>query len=491
MIGRRDRFALAAVRSAGALRRQLTGLVCIAVIGCVGFGAFADDAVPAPGATQADPLRTAQFALPKRGKKGEKGKAAPPPSLPKTLKFEYVISSESEVDYTRNADLDSDVSDDSLTALPNVTGLLTYRPVDWLQLTGELKMEKLVGIREEDVIEQPDGELVYRGDRPLKLAFAQIFAKLTPSDWPAELTVGRRNFEDPRLWLYDTELDGVVLGFKPGDFRIEASVTREAAVDLDILAHEPRGHTNNYMVYSEYRGIEDHRFAGYVIVRDHPPSEDEGRPQFYGLNAVGNPSDAFNWWGQLGYVDGRDENGLSLAGYGVDVGGTYRFTDAWLQPSVTLNVAYGSGDKDSSDRENGAFRQTGLQSNEGRFGGVSLFKVYGEALDPELSNLQIYTVAAGFRPAASMFVDLAYHRYRLNAISDSIRGSALTAVMNETSKDVGEAFDIIVGFRNLFGVRGLGADLRAGWFFPGAAFARDGGVTDADKGFRVAAKFFY
>ena len=112
-------------------------------------------------------------------------------------------------------------------------------------------------------------------------------------------------------------------------------------------------------------------------------------------------------------------------------------------------------------------------------------------LDPELSNLQIYTVAAGFRPAASMFVDLAYHRYRLNAISDSIRGSALTAVMNETSKDVGEAFDIIVGFRNLFGVRGLGADLRAGWFFPGAAFARDGGVTDADKGFRVAAKFFY
>ena len=38
---------------------------------------------------------------------------------------------------------------------------------------------------------------------------------------------------------------------------------------------------------------------------------------------------------------------------------------------------------------------------------------------------------------------------------------------------------------------GLGADLRACWFFPGAAFARDGGVTDADKGFRVAAKFFY
>ncbi len=52
--------------------------------------------------------------------------------------------------------------------------------------------------------------------------------------------------------------------------------------------------------------------------------------------------------------------------------------------------------------------------------------------------------------------------------------------------DVGDALDVIFGFRNLFGVRGLGADVRAGWFFPGDAF-----VTDAGTGFRMVTKIFF
>ena len=100
--------------------------------------------------------------------------------------------------------------------------------------------------------------------------------------------------------------------------------------------------------------------------------------------------------------------------------------------------------------------------------------------------------------AAGMFIDFVYHRYRLNGIAETIRGSPLTAKMNqvpsELSKDVGSEFDIVIGFRNMFGIRGLGADLRGGWFFPGDAFRTDagGGMTrDADKGIRFIAKFFF
>ena len=70
------------------------------------------------------------------------------------------------------------------------------------------------------------------------------------------------------------------------------------------------------------------------------------------------------------------------------------------------------------------------RSNETRFCGVTQFKRYGEFADPELSNLRIHTIGFGFRPAASVFIDLVYQRYRLNQIANEFRSSGITAEMN-------------------------------------------------------------
>ena len=151
-----------------------------------------------------------------------------------------------------------------------------------------------------------------------------------------------------------------------------------------------------------------------------------------------------------------------------------------------MGYAYGTGDDNPNDSKNHEFRQTGLQSNEARFSGVSNFKVYGEALDPELSNLRILTAGIGFRPASNVFVDLVYHRYRLNRLADGVRGSSLTAQMNQDdtqlSKKVGSGLDIVIGFRNLFGLRRLGLDLRAGLFFPKGAYRIEEKFIDPETG---------
>ena len=204
---------------------------------------------------------------------------------------------------------------------------------------------------------------------------------------------------------------------------------------------------------------------------------------------------------------GKDETKKQFRGYAVDLGGTYRFPHLPYAPSITLGFAYGSGDGNPNDRRNREFRQTGLQSNEGRLAGIPKLKYYGEALDPELSNLQIFTLGVGFRPAPNVSVDLVYHRYKLNHLADTLRNSALTAEMNQDasrpSKQVGDALDIVVGIRNLFGIRRLGLDLRAGWFFPGHAFRNEVITTNpvtrrqtssyrnADLGISVIAKFWY
>jgi alginate production protein len=260
--------------------------------------------------------------------------------------------------------------------------------------------------------------------------------------------------------------------------------------------------TDNYIAYLEYRGIEDIKVAGYTIKRDDRQGQ-EGKPILIGLRAYGMPTDRFNFWSELAVVRGKDEDNKRFSAHGFDVGATYRFPDVGLQPALTLGFASGSGDGNPNDNKNTEFRQTGLHSNEFKMAGVSKFKYYGEALDPDLSNLRILTMGVGFRPASTVHVDLVYHRYRANEPTDEIRNWALTARMNQDptrrpSKDVGTALDLVLGFRNLFGVRRLGLDVRAGLFFPGRAFRNDVSTDPedpkfrtADKGISVLAKFWY
>jgi alginate production protein len=108
--------------------------------------------------------------------------------------------------------------------------------------------------------------------------------------------------------------------------------------------------------------------------------------------------------------------------------------------------------------------------------------VFGEALDPDLSNVGIVTVGVGVRPSANFSLDVVWHKYRLHKLADEIRNSQITAQMAQVdshlSKAVGEAVDIVIGMRNVFGVRRLGLDFRFGWFFPGQAYLGDEGTNN-------------
>lgn len=459
---------------------------------------LSDDVAPHDGVGE----QVAQFQLPPPTAGGQ-AQAAP---LPQRIPFQYSVGTESEIFYARDRDLNKSVRDNSLIVRPQVKGFFVYRPTDWLSTTVELILDKDIPVNEQQTIVLPSGEIQVAQRRHPSLLFNQAFVTIKGVTDPFELNFGRRNYEDARHWLYDSSLDIASVAFKRGRLRVEAFVGREVLWDLDLLRAEAKNRINTHFVNAEYRGIEDLTLNAYMIERD-DRARLEGRPLMLGLSAVGAPSDRFSYWTQLAVLRGRDQASKQYAAHAVDVGGTYRFPKMPLSPSITLGFAYGSGDDNPNDSKNYEFRQTGLQSNEARFSGVSNFKVYGEALDPELSNLRILTAGIGFRPASNVFVDLVYHRYRLNKLADGIRGSPVTALMNQDdtqlSKKVGSALDVVVGIRNLFGVRRLGVDLRAGLFFPGQAHRIEERSIDpvtgdekisfrkANKGIGFIAKFWY
>jgi alginate production protein len=444
-------------------------------------------------------IAAAQFQLPAPAAGADPATATAAAKLPQRLTYQWAIGSESDAIYRTDPDLDKRVRDNSLILSPQLNGYVTYRPNDRVEATLEMILEREWAAREQHTVQLPNGETLVAPKRGLSLIVDQAFVRYRVNPG-FEVLAGRRNFEDDRHWLYDTSLDVVHARLRRGFFTLEASTGRKDMVDGDLLRKANRTQINNHMLFADYRGFEDHKLGAYAIIRD-DRSRREGRPRLTGLQAIGSPNRNLNYWVDVGWLRGRDELQRRFSGRAIDAGATYRFLLARYFPNVTLSYANGSGDSNADDTVNHEFRQTGLHSNERRLAGVAKFKLYGEALDPDVSNLRILTAGFGFIPTQNVTVDLLHHRYRLNELADEVRNSAITAQMNQVdtalSRDVGRGYDLVIGIRSLFGLRRLGMDLRAGMFRPGRAFLRNVGddenpdIRRADRAYTLFAKFWW
>lgn len=115
-----------------------------------------------------------------------------------------------------------------------------------------------------------------------------------------------------------------------------------------------------------------------------------------------------------------------------------------LSPVLHLGYAYGSGDDNSSDGDDDAFRQTGLDGNSSRLGGFSAsLNNYGSVLRPDLSNLHIATIGATV-PLTEATELAGYYRYYRLAEEDGGLTASVTAGRNGEDTDLGQGFDLIL-----------------------------------------------
>jgi hypothetical protein len=274
---------------------------------------------------------------------------------------------------------------------------------------------------------------------------------------------GRQYFDEPREWLYGLRLDGVrvYVDFDPFQFQISAST------GPDYLAvSSPRTEDiTNYIYLLKYRRGKNGFLEAYVIDRrdQDTDTETEFSPLLYGLRSYDAPSVGLRHWLELARAEGVDGFN-TIDGYGVDAGATYVF-DTDLRPSVTAGYALGTGNRGNRPDHEG-FRQSGLQFNDGKFGGVTPFRYYGEVLRPELANLFIWTVGVGVRPWGDVSLDLVAHGYRQDEASDA-QLTVLRAEPNGSSRDLGRELDLIIGYRPSTLFRTM---LVLGAFDPGDAF---------------------
>jgi len=306
-------------------------------------------------------------------------------------------------------------------------------------------------------------------------SLSRAYAYLYFSD-ALRLQIGRQDFDEEREWLYDEILDGLRLRSRWLDWELELS----ASTGREFLQeHNSSDDTSMLAALLRYRWMKDQQLTAYVLRRT-DAGRDNFEPMLYGLRSFSKPYKGLGHWLELAVASG-DSGSKSIHGSAFDGGLLYRFDLPW-RPSIVAGYAFGSGKSDSSSDV--GFRQSGLQDNNARYGGVTSFKYYGEVLEPELANLEVTTLGLGIVPEHSFSLDMLWHGYRMDVAKFDLVNSSLRTKANGASRDVGWELDMIAGYR--YGKQ-MNAELIAGHFVPGRAF--DNRDTANKIEFQVRFKF--
>lgn len=302
-----------------------------------------------------------------------------------------------------------------------------------------------------------------------------------PANLPLVLELGRLDFEDDRLWWWDEDLDAFRLTVELKDFDVALAVAHEMFPSRSGQGYVEPEHEDVLRLIMElsWDWSDDHAVQLFGLFHDDRSKadpvgtvlrrnrEDEFDAKLLWLGARANGAVEFEdagllgYWADVGAVHGRERvletdaispskeivDGVrrhDVRGWAFDVGGTYMLPFE-IEPRITVGYAFGSADGDPADGTDRSYQQTRLHGNEPGFGGVERFKGYGDLLDPELSNLSIVTAGVGISLLEHSSLDLVFHDYRLVKRADALRDARIEIEMTGLHRDVGRAFDLLLG----------------------------------------------
>lgn len=342
-------------------------------------------------------------------------------------------------------------------------------------------------------------------DRSQRLERGQTWVKFSHlGGTPWSLQIGRLALVDRRAWWWDDDLDAVRVQVRGTNWLLDTGlaqqVARLSAAD-DGVAPGLRG-LRRWFGTARWQLAPRHALdAFWLVARDGSGTPVPGQQvddedaadtsdldaRWLGLRASGEHRAAAGWrlayWADAALVRGRERRtawaeqadgrlaagattARRLRGQALDLGTTLRLP-LLGNPSLSLGYARGSGGE-RSDRLDANFRQTGLQENKARLGGVKRWRSYGELLRPELSNLAVSTLGLGLRVLETSSVELVAHGYRQPVPQALLPGARLSAAPQGLNGDIGHEVDLLLALRAW---QHWEFTLALARFRPGAAFA--------------------
>lgn len=386
-------------------------------------------------------------------------------ALSRTLRLQGQL--EFRVDEFNNFDLDSGKLEDRTDYEASARIRLTWAP-----------SENLVGLTELRFFEQyrrDDDNGINDSENSHDGGFGETWLQWrnVAGNPGLDVTLGRQDFDDPREWVYDQNLDALRLSWIKPEWRFDV-----AAATTFFDGSERDEESDNLIAYLS-NNDEDEYLAAWTVYRDigsyngdngFVPDEES---LHFGVRAIGEWIPQNELWLDFSYqLADRpqfDVNGVST-GVTTDVSAwAYDAGTTWSPPfadPLYLTLGYALGTGDGAD---GTFRQTGFQDNNGHFGGVTSFSYYGELFEPELSNLGILTMGLGARVAERTSLDFVFHTYTQDVASAEFsplpaREANVRQSPNGLDAELGWEGDLILGYRQFknWDLEVVGATFRPG-----------------------------
>ena len=322
------------------------------------------------------------------------------------------------------------------------------------RLSGRLELRYETSFRDE----QEDG---YSKNREFGIGELWAYWRNAFGSTEFDLQVGRQDFDDQREWIYDENLDGVRLVWDQRDLRTEFAVSTQFGE-----AGEREDESINFSTYVS-NNDEDNHMAAWAMYRDIDlVSQRDEESLHVGGRMVGEWLPDMNSWLDVAYQTG-ERDGRNIQAWAYDIGTTWS-PEAADPFYFTLGYALASGDRSSSGRD-GNFRQTGFQDNNGLWGGVTSFRYYGELVDPELSNMGIFTAGVGTRFWGRNSIDLVFHHFTQDVPLPVLTDAEIEDPTG-LDADLGWEFDAILGMQRF---DHWNIEIVYAWFQPGDAYVEE------------------
>jgi alginate production protein len=418
---------------------------------------------------------------------------------------------EAAAQFDEDFDLDEVEKDRRVRALPELKLEARYTPVQSVVLFAQAK-----AYLESDLIDE-GGSRGHQSGWSLDQAWVMFpnFGRTGTA-----LQIGRQKFQDRREWWWDEDMEAVRLHF--GNDRTSGFVavaermwSGDKADPLNVserkirhlmatVAHEvaPRQELEFYFLHSaDHSGVPT---PGMQFKEDDVDDVDaklawlgvryRARHKLPGLGKVHVLADVATMDGQKRETRFIEVNNTfvsgstareKLRGWAFDTWASWELPLS-IEPYFTLGYAWASGGSAGGRGFKGDYRQTGLHGNNGKYRGMSRFRYYGEALRPELTNLQVLTASFGAPLGKHLWLETAYHRYQQVHARDDLPGARLDINPLGTSRKLGAELDLVASFE--FEQR-WEAELTLGAFQAGSAYGKAAGSLAKSAAFKLNYNF--
>ncbi len=337
--------------------------------------------------------------------------------------------------------------------------------------------EHLIGFLETEMLIRQRDERGEPSQTDGRLRINQAYFALDNWIDNTELRLGRFLYRDEREWLFDESIDGVYASHDFGKIEVDAMTGRVNHFRRDLFDSSTRGDPINIIGLVARAEVRRRFEVGAYLVVSHDTSGGAGQQRHFGLRAHGKLG-SWQHWTELAFVQGHIGE-KRISGQAVDIGGYYLFAELPLKPRLLLGYAWGSGDDKPDDNTERRYRQTGLQGNEARLGGLYKRRIYGEVMNPELSNLHVLNAGIGISPAPQWSLDLLWFGYAQDKIGPVEHASVRGRRDSLEGRRLGNELNLVLGYAPTDAII-VGAIL--GWHQPSDRFDRDASGRERDPG---------